>query len=58
MAKKSISEDTKKTFIESLIYMDRDQIRDFISRKGKDPKLIKPVLIIKNQKNTQINTTD
>ena len=58
MAKKSISEDTKKTFIESLIYMDRDQIRDFISRKGKDPKLIKPVLIIKNQQNTQINVTD
>ena len=56
MAKKRISDDTKKTFIESLIYMDRDQIRDFISKKGRDPKIIKPVLIIKNQKNTQITT--
>lgn len=49
MAKKSLSDDTKKTFIESLIYMDRDQIRDFISRKGRDPKMIKPVLIIKTK---------
>ena len=44
--------DVKNNFIECLLSMDREQISDFITQKGREPKRIKPVVCLKeaNQK--------
>ena len=42
----------KNNFLESLLSMDREQISNFVAQKGREPKLIKPIICLKdlNQK--------
>ena len=37
----------KNTFLKNLTTMDKDQIHNFILKKGKDPKLINPIVYSK-----------
>ena len=38
---------TKEAFLTTLTSLDKDQITDLILTKGKEPKMITPVMIIK-----------
>lgn len=37
---------TKENFIKVLSSLDKDQIRDLIESKGKDPKLVSPIVYL------------
>ena len=45
----------KNNFLESLLSMDREQISNFVAQKGREPKLIKPIICLKdlNQKESK-----
>lgn len=42
-------EDKKQDFLKMLVSVDRDQLSEFIKRKGKEPKMIKPFICLNNQ---------
>ena len=45
----------KNNFLESLLSIDREQLSDFVAQKGREPKLIKPIICLKdlNQKESE-----